>query len=445
MPFRKIEIQPTNARVNQITTPLPSLGERVVDKPIEKRDTRILGGLQTGLDVVFGGGKIGEAIGTQIAKKITPKDARQFVAPGPTKREVLGDVVRTAATVSPLKVPAAGTILGKAAQFGGISAAAGAGEALRRGKTNEQVAMDAFISGITGATIGGTIGIVGKGLKAIATQAPKQIFDNALKVSTKVKIAGKSPSGGLIEKGIWGNLGTIYGQAKKGAEETNKIISSKMVNSSEMIKSSEIIRNATNNLSKTFGKAYSSKDLLQAVKNTPIDILKKNKTVPIQDANALRQQLDSILDTFFLREKPAPLSKEATGAVANELRRTVQTLSGTQKEFSDLSLYVRALKSANRAIEGSRLGPGLIDVISGTGGFVTGFATGEEGLGSRLKRGAIGLGVGVGLERGVRSAGLQTGVAQIINKLNKLSTDTAGKISKTAVLKLLNEAGDIFR
>ena len=44
------------------------------------------------LDAIFGGGKIGEAIGTQIAKARATPEERPFVSPGPSFGEVAGDV-----------------------------------------------------------------------------------------------------------------------------------------------------------------------------------------------------------------------------------------------------------------------------------------------------------------------------------------------------------------
>ena len=71
-----------------------------------------------------------------------------------------------------------------------------------------KIAKNAFYGGLTGAVIGGAVGVVGKGLKLYA-KTPEAVFNNTLKVQQKIKLAGKSPSGFLIEKGTWGNLGTF--------------------------------------------------------------------------------------------------------------------------------------------------------------------------------------------------------------------------------------------
>src|SRR3990167_8386153 len=53
------------------------------------------------LGTVFGGQKIGEAIGTAIAKVKASPEERQFIK-GPKASEVIGDVVRTGLTFAPV-------------------------------------------------------------------------------------------------------------------------------------------------------------------------------------------------------------------------------------------------------------------------------------------------------------------------------------------------------
>jgi hypothetical protein len=65
-------------------------------------DGRILGKTQDVLGTVFGGGKIGEAIGTQIAKARATPEEREFIEEGPTGKQVAGDVLRTGALFTPV-------------------------------------------------------------------------------------------------------------------------------------------------------------------------------------------------------------------------------------------------------------------------------------------------------------------------------------------------------
>lgn len=98
-----------------------------------EQESDILGTASDILGSVFGGQKIGEAIGTQIAKARATEDEKQFIE-GPTVGEVVGDVVRTGATFAPVgkiagavaKGARALGIGGKAAQTTGNIVAGGA-------------------------------------------------------------------------------------------------------------------------------------------------------------------------------------------------------------------------------------------------------------------------------------------------------------------------------
>lgn len=54
------------------------------------------------LDIIFGGGKVGEAIGTEIAKATATPEEKKFIAPGPTAGEVAGSALQSAALFTPV-------------------------------------------------------------------------------------------------------------------------------------------------------------------------------------------------------------------------------------------------------------------------------------------------------------------------------------------------------
>src|SRR3990167_2524128 len=115
-------------------------------------------------DTVFGGGKIGEAIGTQIAKATVPKEQRQFVSPGPTSLQVAGDVAGVGLTVAGLKgVGTVGKIGARILKTMGLGAGLAASEAVSEGEDLGQVGKSA----ISGGAVGAAIPIVGAGLRAL--------------------------------------------------------------------------------------------------------------------------------------------------------------------------------------------------------------------------------------------------------------------------------------
>ena len=105
----------------------------------QPQDNRIFGKTQTALNTVFGGAKIGEAIGTQIAKR-TPggRELQRQIDDGevdqsaistltsPSGKEIAGDVARTALTFAPVGRLAQGAkAVGSALGITGKTAAVG--------------------------------------------------------------------------------------------------------------------------------------------------------------------------------------------------------------------------------------------------------------------------------------------------------------------------------
>lgn len=88
------------------------------------------------LDTVFGGEKIGEAIGTKIAQMRATPEERAFVEPSPSVGQVAGDVLRVGSTFIPV---------GKVAGLAGTGA-----KALGVGKAAETVG-NVVAGGLTGA------------------------------------------------------------------------------------------------------------------------------------------------------------------------------------------------------------------------------------------------------------------------------------------------------
>ncbi len=148
------------------------------------------------LDLVFGGGKIGEAIGTQIAKRTVPDEQRQFVTPGPTAKEVAGDVLRTGALFTPVGRIYKGITVGlrglgavrgvSAAGKVGAGAAAGTafdvGERLARGEAPGLGLATGIGAGVPAVGVG--LNILGRGAKVVApkllsytSDTPEQAFD----------------------------------------------------------------------------------------------------------------------------------------------------------------------------------------------------------------------------------------------------------------------------
>lgn len=366
--------------------------------------------------------------GNMIAQDIKPMRA-------------FGGAVQSIADVGSLAVGGGSGILGKTARFAGLSASSGGGSSLAGGNDIKTALTDAFKAGLTGAAIGATAGLIEKGAKTVTSVVPERLYNNALRVTQKIEMAGKSPSRSLLDSKTYGNLGQIRRIASDNIDDANRIIDERLAANPTSIESKKIIERVNDVLVKKYGSAYTPQQLNEIVNSLPAADLFKKPVLTLREANKLRSQIDGILgDRFFFSQGQNPISRNALGVVANELRGTVQNLSGLQPEFKKLSTYITTKKLTDRAIAiaDKKFGLGLIDVISGAGGAVIGASSGDS-IGDRLKGAALGAtGLILG-EKIFRSPAMQTKAAVVLDQINKMPTDTAGRISKATITKLLGE------
>src|SRR3990167_9125157 len=114
------------------------------------RDTDILEKVTKVVTTIFPGKTFGEAIGTAIAKKKATKEEKEFIAPGPSKKELVGEAIRTGTFVASMAAGGGG-IATQAVRMAGLGAAAAGGTALIEDKSLKDAAKSAFVAGFTGA------------------------------------------------------------------------------------------------------------------------------------------------------------------------------------------------------------------------------------------------------------------------------------------------------
>ncbi len=125
-----------------------------------------------GVNSVFAGGKVGEAIGTLGGYAYTKakdkikgtNEAQYYDLSAPSPLQVGADVLSGAAQVAGAKIPVAGSILGKAGQFGALGAVGSGAKAIAEGRGGKEAAQIAVSEGVKSALIGATFGVLEKGL-----------------------------------------------------------------------------------------------------------------------------------------------------------------------------------------------------------------------------------------------------------------------------------------
>jgi|GEM_PF-3135441 len=168
------------------------------------------------LDTIFGGGRVGEAIGAQIAKaKATPLE-KTFIE-SPTAGQVVGSALQSASLFAPVGTVAKGITGGAraigmvkgASALGKIGSGALAGELfdvatnLQNGKTGKE----ALTPGL-GALLGGGLPAVGVAKNVIVRMGERQaprVINSLIKPLAKDFSYGKNPGRAIAEEGIIAN------------------------------------------------------------------------------------------------------------------------------------------------------------------------------------------------------------------------------------------------
>lgn len=407
------------------------------------------------LTSIFPGTKeIGNALGTaafnatQIPKAITTPGAYKSPFADPNIPAQIGGEVQAGSTILSLAapIPRAATALGSAAkaalQTGALGTAMGAGQALTQDKPPKEIAADAFKTGLAGTVLGGIAGAATKGLSNLvsSSKAPEALYNNALKVLQRIKLAGKSPSSFLADEGVWGGLGTFHKAAQDGMAEEGAKIATKAAATPGGLTYAEIRDQAVKELGKEFDSLYSAPELKAMIERVPIAALRDAKDiVPWAQVDKTRSALGGLIgDNKWLAANPAD-SVKASQAVYRVIARNLQKATDTTTEFARLSKWVSTNKVVKRAIglADSKYGLGLYDLLSGTGGAIAGGLATPGDIGTRVKNAALGGLGGLALERGINSPALKTGLAQLLPKAAALSTGTAEKVGRAGLTRLL--------
>lgn len=167
-----------------------------------------------GIGGILGGSKIGEAIGTQIAKRTVPKEQQQFVPPGPSGRELAGDALQIASNFIPVGRLSKGIATGAKALglARGVSAVGKIGAGLATGAAvdvaqNLQEGRKATDLGL-GTALGGAIPAAGVAKNMMVRfgerQAPR-IINSLIKPLAKDFSYGKNPGRAIAEENIVAN------------------------------------------------------------------------------------------------------------------------------------------------------------------------------------------------------------------------------------------------
>ena len=403
-------------------------------------------------DTIFGGGKIGEAIGAKVGQYLPesmggarPQDRQFYDTGGPSAREVAGDVANVGFTIAGVSgVGTAGNFTARLLKTIGLGAGLAGTRAISKGADIGEATKSAAIGGV----IAGAIPIAGAGLQAIGKQIsllPARFVNSALS-RNKSQVLNDIAKDKVDDFANYVVKSKPIGTADKLVNESIDSVQSLSNKINTMLSSSERqvggkttigINNFLDDIAKTpeaegaLLKRVDIQGIVERLAPQTKQLLSK-KSLTILEANKLRQLLDKTLgDRAFLGGQLSS-DKIILRTFANNLRETVKSKApqGTRAMFSELANEIR-------------FRDGLLDRIAKKAGnqvlsfgdFIGG------GLGGIFGGGLPGAVAGVTARRVIESVPFKIGSAKAISAITKAGPilDSLAPAQQTAILKLFSE------
>lgn len=244
----EFQSQPTDADIEEVVKSLgikPKSATAPNDAPEEAPKKDLLTKAEGVVGNIFPGRQVGQAIGTlgglafEKAKgALGGQDNSAFYdISAPTVGQVAGDIAKGAAFVGGARLPVAGSIAGKAAQFGALSAVSGAGQGLIDQKDASGIAQGALKEGAKGAAIGAAFGVAEKGIKGLGNLLGKtgdKIQTTVIKPSAKDLKDGFSLD--TVKKyNLGGSLKTTFAKTDTALDDLSKQLNQKLAGSNSSV------------------------------------------------------------------------------------------------------------------------------------------------------------------------------------------------------------------
>jgi hypothetical protein len=384
-------------------------------------------------DFLFGGGKVGELIGTGIAKALAPTKESAATLRYPTASSVLGDIGGIGLTVAGAKgVGTVGSLGARALKTSALGAGFGAAGAIKGDKGAGDVLKSAAGGAVTGAALTGAGAALGAAGKFASGTLAQKVANKGLGVPSN-KVSRGFGETLLEQRQGYKSFGGIQKSSNTLANQAKGKIATTLAASDKTVKNSEFMRSVLTDLKKNAPQSsLTEKAFKKRLSHFVPDhakLLTKGE-LTLSEADALRSAIDKNLKEATHLGKELTGEKSAIKLFADKLRDTVSKGGGVESLRKTQSQNIGISKLAKKAEERSQIAQpaGLLDVAVGTGGFVGG--------------GPGGAAVGLFLERVARNPRAQLIIAQLLRDSNKLEPLLRGlaPTERTLILRALSQA-----
>ncbi len=380
--------------------------------------------------------------GKELAKdvksgKLDKKYLNDVMGEIATPKEIVGSAIQTGVTAATAGIGKMGTGIKGLAKAAGVGTALSGTSAIGKGLEENKTVSKAITGAIPSAIIGGVLFsgsyLVGRGLEKMTKSAPNRLYKAAIKQSPqdlKKEILNKSPelSKQLLEKGIKGNDNKILSQSVVALNNMEKQISGELKNVGTKTVDTKKIASSLDDLIAKYKNVFGD-DGAKAITEIKDNVISK-KTLNISDALKLKRDIYSLLsDNAFNIDATLSQKAGASRIVGNALMSEISKQSPViGKITKDQQMWLRTLN----AIAGKLPAEQRSNIISLSDAVLAGWAIGG---------GRVGGLVGAAGKKVFQTTTFQTNLGFVLDRigkgLDKLPTDTAGKISKEAVINLL--------
>ena len=325
-------------------------------------------------------------------------------------------------------------ILGKIAAGAVTGAGFGGAESFKEGRG---VVPGAITGGVVGGVMGGLIGVASKALQNIGNKkASEYLVAKTLKQSQKdlaMEQAGKRPvlAKQFMESGLKGSEEKIVEDSAKNLVNLEKQLQDTLTrNKNTSINTVKLIRSADELVKQkrnVFGESG-----VKVINEYKKFLQSKGDKIPVIEAHKYVRDIYKELGDAAFNKDVLPVNKSLLKTIASAARREIGTsVPAADKILKQEQFYIRVLDNLEKQLRTQKRinVVGLSDSILAAGGI---------GAGNPV----LGIGAGV-LKRSVESAQFKTRTAvklsQLGDLINKIPTDSAGRISKTALFNLIKE------
>ena len=404
-----------------------------------------IGGVIGGAARFLGIEEFGTRLGSELVR-FTPegRDLERLrkeggVSPEQYKSIITGDVsigetVGSAAQLGLSLVLATGKLAVTGIKAGAkVGAAFGATEGI---KEEKGVITKAVTGAVTGGIAGGLLQAASRGIQAVVSgKTAETLISKTLRQTPKdiaLERAGKRPelAKQFLEKGLRGSNEGIIERASFELTKLEKQLQEHLARSQKTtIDTIRIIRSADSLVAQK-RNVYGQKGV-EIINEYKRFLLSKGNKILVQDAHRLVRDIYKELGDAAFNREILPQNKALLRTIAGALRKEIgRTSMVANKIIKEEQFYIRTIDTLERQIN-KQTGQnifGLQDTI---------FAAGTLASGQPAVLG------GAVLKRGLESTQIKTRAAGLLSQLgtiiNKLPTDTAGRISKTAIFNAIKE------